>query len=50
MKSKDVIDLYKRVGVGADVKVMRAGLASTSAGRQYAKINKKFRESLAYND
>jgi len=50
MKSKDVIDLYKRVGVGADVKVMRSGLSSTPEGRQYAKINKKFRDSIAYND
>lgn len=35
MKSKDIIDLYKRVGVGADVKIMRSSLDRTREGRQY---------------
>jgi lipoprotein-anchoring transpeptidase ErfK/SrfK len=30
MSSKDVIDLYNRVGVGADVEIMRSSLPSTS--------------------
>lgn len=35
MTSKDVIDLYKRVGEGADVKIMRGSLYDTSVGRAY---------------
>lgn len=35
MKSNDVIDLYNRVGVGADVKVFRGGLVTTPEGREY---------------
>lgn len=35
MKSKDVIDLYRRVGVGADVKIIRGSLDTTKAGRTY---------------
>ena len=29
MKSRDIIDLYKRVGVGAEVKVVRGSLFRT---------------------
>jgi len=35
MTSKDVIDLYYRVGVGAEVKIIRSSLDTTSAGRAY---------------
>lgn len=35
MKSRDVIDLYKRVGVGAEVRVIRGSLFSTYEGRKY---------------
>lgn len=35
MKSKDVIDLYNRVGVGSGVKIIRGSLDTTSAGRTY---------------
>lgn len=35
MKSRDIIDLYKRVGVGADVKVIRSSLDRTPEGRTY---------------
>jgi lipoprotein-anchoring transpeptidase ErfK/SrfK len=35
MKSKDVMDLYRRVGVGADVKVIRGSLDRTPEGRKY---------------
>ena len=35
MTSKDVIDLYRRVGVGATVKIIRSSLDTTSAGRTY---------------
>jgi lipoprotein-anchoring transpeptidase ErfK/SrfK len=31
MKSRDVIDLYRRVGVGAEVNVIRGSLFSTPA-------------------
>lgn len=38
MTSKDVIDLYDRVGVGADVRIMQGSLSDTSEGRiHYAK-------------
>lgn len=35
MTSKDVIDLYRRVGVGATVKIIRSSLDTTTAGRTY---------------
>lgn len=35
MKSKDVVDLYRRVGVGADVKIIRGSLDRTPEGRKY---------------
>lgn len=35
MRSRDVIDLYQRVGVGAEVKVIRGGLKNTSEGHRY---------------
>ncbi|MGJ8694787.1 MAG: L,D-transpeptidase family protein [Verrucomicrobiaceae bacterium] len=35
MKSRHVIDLYRRVGVGAQVKIIRGSLDTTSAGRKY---------------
>jgi lipoprotein-anchoring transpeptidase ErfK/SrfK len=36
MSSSDVIDLYKRIGVGAEVQVIRGPLISTSEGQRYA--------------
>ena len=38
MKSNDIIDLYRRVGEGAQIKIFRHGLESTSAGREYASL------------
>ena len=35
MKSKHVIDLYRRVGVGADVQIIRGSLDTTRPGRFY---------------
>lgn len=35
MKSKDVIDLYKRVGEGAKVEIIRPSLDTTKEGRAY---------------
>ena len=35
MKSRDVIDLYRRVGVGAEVKVVSQSLGNTSEGKRY---------------
>ncbi|MGD1978857.1 MAG: L,D-transpeptidase [Akkermansiaceae bacterium] len=35
MKSRDIIDLYRRVGVGAGVRIIRGSLDTTSAGRIY---------------
>lgn len=35
MTSEDVIDLYERVGVGADVRIIRSSLDTTKAGRTY---------------
>jgi lipoprotein-anchoring transpeptidase ErfK/SrfK len=37
MGMKDVIDLYDRVGEGAEVRVMRGSLLNTSEGQVYAK-------------
>lgn len=52
MKSKDVIDLYRNVGVGAEVKVFRGSLTSTAQGRTYAAMksseNKRDRRSVAF--
>lgn len=36
MGMKDVIDLYNRVGEGAEVRVMRGSLLNTNEGRAYA--------------
>ncbi len=35
MKSRHVIDLYKRVGVGSEVRIIRGSLSNTKAGRTY---------------
>ena len=35
MKSRDIIDLYRRVGEGTEVKIIRGSLRATSAGRTY---------------
>lgn len=35
MTSKDVIDLYRRVGVGADIKIIRGSLDRTPEGRKF---------------
>ncbi|MDB4354082.1 L,D-transpeptidase [Akkermansiaceae bacterium] len=35
MKSNHVIDLYRRVGVGADVQIIRGSLDTTKPGRAY---------------
>jgi lipoprotein-anchoring transpeptidase ErfK/SrfK len=41
MKSRDVIDLYKRVGVGSQVRIMRDSLVRTNEGREhYAKTHR----------
>lgn len=37
MGMKDVIDLYNRVGVGAEVRVMRSSLLNTGPGQEYAR-------------
>jgi lipoprotein-anchoring transpeptidase ErfK/SrfK len=39
MSSRDVADLYDRVGVGAEVYVIRGPLSQTSAGQAYARRN-----------
>lgn len=36
MASKDVIDLYRKIGIGAEVNILRESLDDTDAGRQYA--------------
>lgn len=36
MKSRDIIDLYRRLGVGSKVKIIRGSLADTREGRAYA--------------
>ncbi len=39
MASKDVIDLCRKVGIGAEVNVIRESLNDTDAGRQYAAMS-----------
>lgn len=36
MSSGDVVDLYKRIGVGAEVQVIRGPLTATQEGQRYA--------------
>lgn len=36
MKSRDVIDLYRRLAVGSGVNIIRGSLARTNAGKAYA--------------
>ncbi len=36
MKSRDVIDLYNRIGVGSEVKVFRGSMTTTPEGRVFA--------------
>ncbi|GAA5494723.1 hypothetical protein Rhal01_00887 [Rubritalea halochordaticola] len=45
MTSSDVIDLYSRIGVGAQVEVVRGSLSSTREGREYAKAIDRQREA-----
>jgi lipoprotein-anchoring transpeptidase ErfK/SrfK len=39
MSSSDVVDLYRRIGVGAEVQVIRGGLTTTQEGQRYAGIS-----------
>ena len=39
MSSRDVVDLYKRIGVGAEVQVIRGGLPSAAATNNYANVS-----------
>jgi lipoprotein-anchoring transpeptidase ErfK/SrfK len=41
MTSKDIVDLYSRVGVNAEVKVIRASLDNTLKGREYVRMEKE---------
>lgn len=44
MTSKDIVDLYERVGVGTDVKIIRGSLNTTSEGRTYyARLSDRLR-------
>ena len=46
MKSHDVIDLYKRVGEGADVRIIRGSLDATRPGaRYYAATNNRYKNT-----
>jgi hypothetical protein len=38
MSSSDVVDLYNRVGIGAEVQVIRGGLTTTPEGQSYARV------------
>ncbi len=40
MTSRDVVDLYSRIGVNAEVKVIRAALGETPKGREYVRMEK----------
>jgi len=39
MASRDVVDLYRRIGLGAEVKVIRGSLMTTPEGIEYVKSN-----------
>jgi hypothetical protein len=39
MSSRDVVDLYKRIGVGSEVQVIRGGLPSAAATNNYANVS-----------
>lgn len=41
MTSKDIVDLYSRVGVNAEVKVIRTSLDNTLKGREYVRMEKE---------
>lgn len=41
MTSKDVIDLYRRLGVGAEVYVMRGSLLETREGQEHARLTQR---------
>ncbi len=43
MRSRDVIDLYRRVGVGAEVKIVYDHLYKTKEGKKYVKAKGSFR-------
>jgi hypothetical protein len=44
MTSSDIVDLYERVGVGTDVKIIRGSLNTTSEGRTYyARLSDRLR-------
>jgi lipoprotein-anchoring transpeptidase ErfK/SrfK len=47
MKSRDVIDLYKRVGVGSSVQIMRDSLYRTTPGREYYAKNHRIAAQVA---
>lgn len=40
MTSKDIVDLYSRIGLNAEVKVIRASLNETPKGREYVRMEK----------
>ena len=40
MSSRDVVDLYRRIGPGAEVRVIRGSLISTQEGIEYVKSGK----------
>jgi lipoprotein-anchoring transpeptidase ErfK/SrfK len=39
MGSRDIVDLYRRIGVGAEVRVIRSPLISTPQGKAYAEAH-----------
>ncbi len=49
MKSSDIVDLYSRIGVNAEVKVIRGALDDTPKGREYVRMEKAARKLSAAN-
>ena len=47
MGMKDVIDLYNRVGVGAEVRIFRGSLMETPEGRAYAEKRSRRRATVS---
>ena len=47
MSSKDIVDLYSRIGVNAEVNVIRGALSKTMKGREYVRMVKAARKQSA---
>ena len=47
MTSRDIIDLYSRIGINAEVKVIKESLIKTPQGREYVRMKKAAQKQSA---